>query len=89
MVIIKDTETRVKKVFRGTAFTFKLGESKEKEIRRKLLKDKIKESEIGNIVQKGMKKHTPDVITGQIWQEDFNDIFAEVMNVVKTVVSEE
>jgi len=89
MVLIKDEETKNYKNYLGTAFAFKLSEDKENAFKRKFEKFggtekyKVCELKMANFIQRSMHKKSKDLVTGDIWQEDFNEIFTEMKRLVE------
>lgn len=82
-MVTKDTETRHKKIFIGESFTYKLSEGTEEHFKMKYKKDPAKaEAMVTNHIQRAMRKHTPENVSGETWEQDANDIFKAVIEVI-------
>lgn len=84
MAIIKDEETKTTKIFSGVAFTFKLTETQEDGyknlLERKPDKAKLK---LAQQIQKQMRKHTPNIIKGELFDEDYKEIYEAVIKLLE------
>ncbi len=86
MALQKDEEIRKTKIFIGTALKYGLSESKEDSFRRLNEKNPEKfKRKLSEDIQKNMRIHTAEIISGSMWEEDFNEIFAEVVKLYEEV----
>ena len=88
MVIIKEKVIKNAVVFNGAGFSFRLSETTFDKWTKMYEKNPKKaESQVQLAVQKGLKVRFPnESLTGQNWEEDLQDICAEVTGVVKNAV---
>ena len=84
MAIIKEEETKTIKKFSGTAYTFKLTENQEDSYKNLLEKNPDKAKlKVAQQVQKQMRKHTANIIEGEIFDEDYKEIYEEVIKLLE------
>ncbi len=87
-MIQKQKKTINYKIFKGTAYQLRMSEKKEDSLRnyhrRKVTKGREADADmfIQKFVQKTMRKHTDNLITGEVFMEDFEDIYRVLMRVL-------
>ena len=84
MSITQEKEEKKAKILKGTAFKFRLSETKEAQWRRKYKKDSKKfPDDISRQIQMGMKKYQPAPTSGKVWDEDWKEILNECLKLIK------
>jgi hypothetical protein len=83
-MVTKVEEVRRSKMLSADCFQYKFTEAKFDHWKAKHKKNVMKtELEISNHIQKCLRKFTTEPTSGEVWQEDFNAVFADVIDMIK------